>query len=299
MAIRELRRMAALGRPLHEPQDGRGRPSSKSLFITGGIGDVLALTCFRDLPSDLETIFYATPKRADVEVLLSLLCGSSVKHVGLDDEFRRRFAWYSLPEFQRITGRTIDAVDWSISAQFPNINSTEFLGMPWLDHPLADVSRFRLPERYAVLAPFSTDKRDRNRDFTTQEFDAAMAFAKRNHVMLVVLNQGTDTPPDQLLYKVYDPKRGVINTKGVLYDLSNQTNLLEAMAVTLGATLFIGIDSAMSVVASKVLPADRLCIKTHNEHCRRWAPIYFAPHQSFEFLTADPIQRMESLTWTA
>ena len=113
MTARFLTKGRAAGR---QPSDSPGADAARlatarSLFVTGGIGDVIALSSFRDLPSDLETIYYATPKRAELETYLSLLCDPQVSHVSVDDRFERRFAWYSLSEFERITTRRLDAAD--------------------------------------------------------------------------------------------------------------------------------------------------------------------------------------------
>ena len=103
-----------------------------------------------------------------------------------------------------------------------------------------------LPERYAVFQPFSCDKRDPQRDFTPAEIAATVQAARRHDVPLVLINQGSDPPI-----------RGVI-------DLQNNTNLYGSIDITLGAAIYIGIDSAMSQVATKVLPADKIVIKHYN-----------------------------------
>lgn len=250
---------------------------TKSIFVTGGIGDVIALSCFLAVPVGLETIYYATPKFGFVSEYLRRLCPEA-EHVSLWDNWSSRECFYSLPQFQRDSGshEAADADDWSILTVFHR--PLTFRG--W---PLSPTSLPRsLPKRYAVLAPFTTDKSN-SRDFTAPEIAEAISVARRNAMPLVVLNHGEDAPLEG---------PGIIN-------LQNQTTLLESIAVTRSAEMFIGVDSSMSVVASKTLPANRLLIKSSNPHCLRWQHIYFAPHRSFDFITDNPIRRMKEKRWTA
>lgn len=278
-----------------------------ALFVSGGIGDVIALSCFLELPETLEAVYYATPKRAEVQAYLEPLCPPQTQHVSFWEDWRGRAAWYSLPEFVRTSQRheIADAVDWSIASQFPQITPDKFRGLPPLGvgllaegrkppcksdglsrrDPVACATRLprALPDRYAVLQPFTTDKRDSRRDMTRDEIRCAVAEAATQRLPLVLINQGGDAR---------------IEHAPNLIDLQNQLELATAIAITLRASLFIGIDSWPSVIASKVLPADRLLIKTVNPHCRRWQHIYFAPHDSFEFLTDEPVGRLKELLWT-
>jgi hypothetical protein len=267
----------------HPRNNIAARDNCRSLFVTGGIGDLIALTCFLDVPPDTRTIYYATRKRDDVESYLSTLCPTTTNHVSVWQNWSARWGWYSLREFNQQQPRHVDAVDWSIATQFPRLST--FKGFPWEPgHPLSSIHKLNLPPRYAVFVPFSSDKRDPNRDFTAKEFDAALAAADLAGLPLVLLNRDDARDPEF--------RDGVI-------DLQNQTNVFGSIDVTIGASLFIGVDSAMSVVASKILPAERLLVKCVNAHCRRWQSIYFAPHTSFDFLTADPIPRLGRLKWIA
>lgn len=261
----------------------------RALFVTGGLGDILALSCFIEPPTNLKAVYYATRRRADVECFLATICPNDTKHVSVGDDYSSCWGWYSLPQFVRSGEWPVslsEAEDWSIMTQFPKLevrSDRTFLGLPWeVGHPLSTIHGLRLPSRYALLAPFSHDKRDASRDFTASEVTAALRCARERKMPLVLLNQGDDP---------------LIEADGLI-NLQNQTNVYGSIDVTIGASMFIGVDSAMSVVASKFLPADKLCIKSINPHCRRWQHLYFSPHQSFEFVVENPIRRMKELRWT-
>lgn len=256
------------------------------MFVTGGIGDVIALSCFLDVPETIETVFYATRKRDDVEAFVSTLCPASTKHVSAWDDWSERWCFHSLGEYVRTTGRNeiADADDWSIATQFPR--DLPFRGLPWnVGHPLSSIHKIDLPERYAVFQPFSCDKRDPHRDFNREEIKHVVEWSERHGLLLVLLNSGNDEP---------------ITNAPNLIDLQNRTNIFGSIDVTLGAAAYIGIDSAMSQVATKVLPSHRLAIKSTNirpghGHYYKSLHWYAAPHTSFPFVGTDPIELLKRL----
>jgi hypothetical protein len=69
-----------------------------------------------------------------------------------------------------------------------------------------------------------------------------------------------------------------------LVNLNNKTNIKEAVEVVKHAQGYIGIDSAFSVIAAKIFPPENISIKSLNEHCYKFAHIYFKPFKSFDFL---------------
>lgn len=269
-----------------------GQSNGQSIFVTGGIGDVIALSCFLDVPPNLETIYYATRKRADVEAFLATLCPPTTKHVSVWNDWSERWGWFSLPEFLRSatsdSSRSeepllIGATDWSISSVFER--ELPFRGLPWaIGHPLSSIHDVRLPKRYAVFQPFSTDKQDFRRDFTREELRRAIAHAANNDMPLVLLNAGNDPPLEKSLN---------------LINLQNKTNLYGSIDITLGASLYIGVDSSMSQVATKVLPENKLLIKSTNyRHYYRHLNWYAAPHTTFDFVGPDPISLLSRLEWS-
>ena len=268
-------------------------PNPRALFITGGIGDVLAVSCFRRVPDDLEVIYYATPRFIEAREYLQQLAPRA-RHVSLWDDWSERCCFFSKADFAHETGNTqaVAAVDWSIMEVFPK-------DMPFRGWPLSQISNLKsqfsnltslLPKRYAVFVPRSYNEYTAHRNFTSDELAATLSVARARHMPLVVLHQGADATkqwPD-----AFGPPAGVV-------DLQNQLSLLGSIAVTRGANMFISVDSMLSVVATKFLPAERLLIKSVNPHCRRWQHTYFAPHKSFEFVVESPIKRLRELKWTA
>lgn len=257
-------------------------PNPRALFVTGGIGDVLTLSCFLELPADLEVIYYATPKFAEVREYLRELAPKA-RHVSLWEDWSERDCFFSRSQFIQESGNrdVLAAVDWSILHCFHQ--PLTFRGWRGEGRVARDEGRgirSLLPARYAVFCPFTTDKRS-PRDFTDGEIDAVIRAAQEQRLPLVILNAGGDRRIEA---------DGVIN-------LQNQTSLLGSIAVTCGAAVFVGVDSSQSVVATKFLPAERLLIKSDSENLRTWKHLYYAPHTSFEFIVPRAVPRLKELSW--
>lgn len=157
--------------------------------------------------------------------------------------------------------------DFSIKKIFPE--NRPYTYSSFVQHPMANIHRFKLPGIYYVVCPYSNnDKRDMRRDYDSADWGQTLKILKNRGVFGVVINQGSERIPQ-------DPN--IIN-------LSNLTSMREAVEITKKAWGYIGIDSAFSVIATKVLKPETIIIKSVNDHCFRWAHAYFKPFTTFEFL---------------
>lgn len=265
-----------------KPAVMRPTPRDDVLFLSGSIGDVLALECFltdADRQS-LSVLYYATQKYAEIERLFRAVPSFPNlrdHHVAWSD-FTHFWCFFSKEDcvtFLRSSRRDIhpalaQARDFSITAQFPRVHSGQlrYNGSSFVRHAVADLGRFVLPEAYAVVCPYSTDKRITQRDFDAQDWEHCVRYLRHFGLKGVVLNTGTDpVPADESLL-----------------DWSNATTIAEAVEITKGARAYVGIDSSMSVLAPKVMPPDRLVVKSVNGHCYENAACYYAPLREFPFL---------------
>lgn len=254
-----------------------------SMFVTNGIGDIITISCYLRVTPEIKTIYYATRKYEYVKEYLSLLCHPDTEHINVWEDNDNRFAWFSLKEFRgRKTHSDFpNTIDWSIFQVFPR--NLPFLGLPFEKEQIKGLVRdFGLPERYAVLAPFTTDKRDSKRDLTHEEIGLALKSCRENGMPVVLINNGSDP---------------VINAPG-LTNLQNKTSLFESIYITMNSSMFIGTCSSMSVVATKTLPSDRLLIRSFSSNLNRWKHAYYAPHNAFGFITTDLRSGLRKLKWT-
>jgi hypothetical protein len=273
------------------------KPPATRIFLTGGIGDVLALESFFT-PAErqaVETVYYASRKNDELIEIMKLADFPSLKaHVRIWDDFSTQWCFHRKRDYfeaaakagVRIPYGAIVAEDWGILIKFQEIHRQlrHYHGSTFFRaRTKPSLARFGLPARYVVVCPYSVDKRRPERDFTAQELGLTFQFAGA-FATGVIINQGDDKPADY----------------HAIIDLSNQTTLEEAIAILEGAMGYIGVDSALSVLAAKCLPAERVLIKSNNPHLYSHTSIYYAPANGSRFLTEDVVKELKRFAqvWT-
>lgn len=157
--------------------------------------------------------------------------------------------------------------DFSIKKIFPE--NRPYTYSSFIKSKLANIQPFKLPGHYYIICPYSNnDKRDMRRDYDHFDWGQTIKILKRKGTYGVVINRGTEPIPQ-------DPS---------IFNLANKTSIREAIEIMKGATGYIGIDTAFSVIATKVFRPENIIIKSLNDHCFRWAHVYFKPLTTFEFL---------------
>lgn len=250
------------------------------VLLTGGLGDVIAIESFwtDEMRQSLETIYLATPAgKGIIELFNSLPNYPKLKGaISLWDDWSNfkmiLNKWgllYSLSQTYE-DYPTLDQVeDWSFLEVFKKFKKGKlpYQGSSFIKHELTAIPE--LPERFALIHPQTTDRYERM--FTEQDWEFTLHWLEDRQLQGVVVGQGRDDCDARLL------------------NLVNRTSLVEAIEVTKRAHAFIGMDSLFSVLASKVVPKDRFIVKTTQQaNLEMWAPFYYAPMSSVEFLTPGP-----------
>lgn len=252
-----------------------------SVFLTGGIGDVLALEGFLSDwdRENIKTIFYATAKQKHIiEIFNSLANYKKLKnHIVVWEDFSKLQCFFSLEDFiVKTTTRNEKKIpialkrsrDLSISKIFDDINKNklQYNQSSFLQGKLTDV-KIELPDDFMVILPYTTDKRI-NRDFSNDDWEECINILKNRNKVGVVLNSGFDSVPKD----------------ANLLDLSNKTSILESIEILKLSCGFIGIDSWLSVLAAKLFENEDIHIKSINQHCLANAYCYYAPKRNFDFI---------------
>lgn len=264
-----------------------------SVLFTGGVGDFIAVESFI---SDVERnlvgqVFLATRAHREIRSLIErgAVFPSAPRIVSLHDDWSDVFCTYSWDHFKTLVtqeGWDVNVatvpplLDYSIVYAFDQIASGKrtYRFSNLLSRRLADVSGFGLPEDYAVIHPYSSnDRRGGSRDCTPGEWDAIIDHLRRSRRVGVVLLNSEDYVPD-------DP---------YLVNLANKTTIAESVEVVKGCREFIGVDSCFSVVAARMLPEERLTIRSTHAHYKQYLPIYCAPKTRFDFVVGDVRSRLK------
>lgn len=257
------------------------RSRVETVFLTGSIGDVLAIESFLsdEIRATLSTILYATQKQKTIE---SLFCaipnyGNLRSHITVWKDFSNM--WCFMNKNQCVSAlkavnvkpsdELVHAVDYSICRLFPLFNRGEikYNNSSFIKHKLADI-KIDLPAEYYVICPYSTDKRIKERDFDNNDWKTCVRYLEIMNCKGLVLNEGRDTVP------VHER----------LVDYSNLTSICEAIEILKGAKGYLGIDSSLSVLATKLFDYPQLIVKSRNSHCYDNRVCYYSPQTDFSFM---------------
>lgn len=253
------------------------REQPEGILLTGGIGDVFAVQSYfpPEWKQTLRKVYYATPAAAEASTLLSEAYPQAEHAILYGD--KQYFRNKGCPFYRKEELVHIDCPDWedvedcSIIPMFEQIERGyyRYTGSHYIQNQTDDLSRIELPAKYVVLQPDSQNASP-NRNFTAKDWETTIGFLHRNGLKGVILRQCS-----------YESSPLPRDT--ALIDLSNATTLFESIEILKLAKGYIGIDSCISVLASK-LYQDHLCVKSVNPHFYRWQEVYLAPRTQFSFV---------------
>lgn len=232
-----------------------------SVLITGGIGDFLAIDAglTDEQRGEIRNIYLATTSAPAIREILDRLPGYSPDRIEAVPV--EAGAYFSAAE---VPGLPVGCRDFSIGKFFPVYR---YQGSATLLATLADAGRFSLPAEYVAIQPSSPRSLREKRNFIDDDWRAVLHWLDSLDVQGVVLNHRGECPDDARLL-----------------NLIGKTTVTESIEIVKGACGFAGCASFLSVVASKVLKADRLAVKSGNPHLLNWLHVYYAPHTSFPFV---------------
>ena len=256
----------------------------KSILLTGGVGDVLAIESLmtKEERQSINAIYYATRAyKPCMELFENHPAFPNLKkQTAIWKDFTRIFCFhnknhiadklcaYQPNALQGVVRKLMESIeDYSIEVIFKQNRTYKYSSFISLE--LADIGKFNLPKQYCCICPYSSnDKRDIRRDYDYFDWVQTLSILKRKKLQGVVINVGSEIVPN-------DP---------TIINLSNKTNIREAIEIVKQAQGYIGIDTAFSVIAAKVFKPENIIIKSLNDHCLLYAHIYFTPFKKFDFL---------------
>lgn len=255
-------------------------PIASSIFLSGGIGDVIALEGYMsdEQREKLTTICYGTNKQSAIEQIFRALPNyTNLKnHQVVWNDFSSFWCFLyksecknKIPVDQQTPEFNV-AEDWGILTKFSQVKTglIKYTYSSLIRHTLCSINHIPLPVNYVVISPYSSDKRLRSRDFNDDDWAAAIYHLIKKNMTGVVLNNGSDYVPNN----------------SCLIDLSNKTSFVEAVEILKKAKGYMGIDSSLSVMAAKLFEYPNFMVKSQNDHCHSNKHIYYAPQNKFNFL---------------
>jgi hypothetical protein len=251
-----------------------------AIFLSGGIGDVLALESFmsNEERNCLKTIYYGTNKSDFIQNMFCSLPNFPLlkNHEVLWNDFSQFWCFLRKNEClskmskNKISEDILMSNDYGIISMFPKIKSgKQFTGSSFLKFDVADIKLLCLPENYYVVCPYSTDKRLNTRDFNESDWNNCINKLKSIGIKGVVLNQGPDIVPNDTQ----------------LINMSNSCSLLQAFEILKKSKGYIGIDSALSVLAAQLFQHPNLSIKSQSQHCYDNIKCYYPTQKNMNFIS--------------
>lgn len=254
---------------------------AKKILVTGGVGDFFAIESMmsNDQKEALEAVYYATRSQKIIQSLLENHPSfpNLKTHEIVYDDWSSRFCFINILEVRASISnpKILDNVDdWSISRIFSLFHSKylKYEICSFLSHTFAKVDRFNLPPTYITIAPYSINDKRNPRDFNEQDWKSLTDALIKNNLIGVVLNIGEDPVPNH---------PNIIN-------LSNQTSIQESIEILRGSIGFVGIDSCLSVIASKMFNENNIFIKSANQWINQHLSAYYSPRSNLQ-ITHDKI----------
>lgn len=299
-------------------------PVVKSILLTGGIGDIIALESFfsDEQRKATETIFYATRAQKTIRQIFEALPNypNLKRHVIIWEDFNRVFAFHNkndmvehinpqqgsteqdwqnrIKNYQRWMSLLEPVGDYSIATLFPHCNCyfRPYNGSSLLKHKICDISRFCLPGNAEFLQQSENQPR-LSHLMTLGTLPKPLSFIivcpytvnDRRHPERDFNDQ------DWEYVKAFLTKRkcfGIVLNIGddqipdhpLIINLTNKTSFLESVEILKQAKGYVGIDSSLSVLAAKMFKQPAIAIKSNNSHCYTWAGVYYAPQIEQPFL---------------
>jgi ADP-heptose:LPS heptosyltransferase len=104
------------------------------------------------------------------------------------------------------------------------------------------------------------------RNFTINDYYKTESILKNNKMIGVIVTDVESILPDKI--------------KDSFIDLSGKTSIEESIEILKACHGYIGIDSFLSIVASKIFTSNDVIIKSNNKHAYNWENIYWYPFTS-------------------
>jgi hypothetical protein len=257
-------------------------------LFTGGLGDFIGAESFMtEAEKDaVTTVLWATRNRKEIQAAFNMkeiFPNLQEEKIMFDDwsDERPTRPWQSGDRFMNIGMKNelnlkcglnlsqadLDAIsDHSLDATLQRI----FAGHRWQSSRCTtvrtswgDVSRFKLPQRYVAIHPWS-DAEINGREFNDADWANIFKFLETIDCVGVIVNQSYKYPP-------IHPR---------LIHLTNLTTLKETWSIIAGAEACILCASSLACFATKIFPKDRIWLKGGHDHMfSDWATyFYHGPH---------------------
>lgn len=279
--------------------------NKKYAFVTCGVGDFICIDYFLNFKDIhfifaskssllLKTLLMETEKndkekndKSDVQHFAVYFNFDILNRPGFNDVNEM---FQCLPDLKLLNKISqLNVVDITFFSYIQNIiNCNPNIGTlnknnRFLNKTYCDVKKkFNLPENIMLICPYTQDNRVQcilcdkmhtetnnciaTRNFTINDYYKTESILKNNKMIGVIVTDVESILPDKI--------------KDSFIDLSGKTSIEESIEILKACHGYIGIDSFLSIVASKIFTSNDVIIKSNNKHAYNWENIYWYPFTS-------------------
>ena len=260
------------------------------IVVTGGIGDFLTVDYFFSLSKQYSIIFISKQSK----ILKKLMYAYKLpnKYYSLDFNFDlinkpgfcssdELFTYF--PVFKNIKIVNISeyfSIIEKMIKQNEKINTNNILINDKINKDIK--TKYDIPDVFILVCPYTEDSRidcikchkihrkistcKLTRNFIIDDYDTILKLCKTVNLSCVIISPILINIPNE-----YN------NCK--ILNLSGKTSIFESIEISKMCTFYMGIDSFLSVIVTKIKDSNKIYIKCNNNHGRTHKKIYWFPHK--------------------
>lgn len=251
------------------------------VLITAGLGDFITIESYLSdkFLSKIKKIYLATPRSEIVKNILNFYPTLKNVEVEILPYDLRITPQIKNKEHLKLVYQASNAslnvnldniVDLSISVFFEPKILPNFKGSSLLKNNISLISH-KLPEKYIVICPSST-MRDVRQDIEISEWQNILFYLIQTDQQAIILG-------------LNDAQCPVPNNSRFI-NLLGKTTFAESVEILKLASGYIGVDSALSVLAAQIFDSSQLLIKSCNPILGFYKKYYYHPHSDFDFIAS-------------
>lgn len=262
----------------------------KYIIISKAIGDFIAFESFLTNTEklNLKEVIYLSPNETIPQfefIDKSKFYNKNCKKIIINTTSKikdKTEAMYSYFDINKEIEKDRVLIDWNFyNKEYENIIKEHNLkNYSFANQKLCKINKFKLPKKYVSICGW-TYSRTKKRMFSIEDWEKTISILKKYDIKGVVLN-------NQNWYLENSWFKEMLKNEDCLIDLTEKTDIFEAIEIVKSSSCFMGIDSCLSIIATQSLPEETIIIKSNQgSSSRRLQNYYYSNLKTTNCLVKD------------
>jgi hypothetical protein len=266
---------------------------NKYIIVTGGIGDFLTIEYFFSLSKKYNIIFVSKQSTCLKSLMYSYKLPNKYYSLNFNFELIGKPGFNDssellkyFPEFEKIKIVNISnyfLIIKNIITKNKKINTNSIFFNNKINEYIKN--KYNIPDNFVLMCPYTEDSRidcikcniihkqistcKLTRNFIVDDYVTILNFCKKKYLFCLIISPILINIPEK-----YN------NSK--IINLSGKTSLFESIEISKMCTFYMGIDSFLTVILSKIKESNKIYIKCNNNHGRTYKNVYWFPHKDIK-----------------